>query len=319
MEGARLVRAKVGPILVGLGVFLFVAALMLRFYAYPELAVVPSDYDRTTVLHGEDATVFDVRSLEEITTDLTTTARTLGDVEAAEEAGDNIRVWVNTSSTADADGVVRSRSIDRVAFDGTSAEAVNCCGEFLQTVEDEQEEVEHAGLVFKFPFNTGKRSYDFWDGTLREAVRIDYVETDEIQGTTVYKFEHTIEPTVTGTLDAPASVLGEPGEGNLTADRVYSNTRTLWVEPQTGVIFDRQEVQNSTLRYAGSDRVTTTAVTISYTDETVDNYVDDYASSATLLKLVRVTGPWVLGVLGVLLVAAGVFLTLRRAGGSRRR
>jgi hypothetical protein len=305
-------RGKLGVVLIGLGAFLLVTALMLRFYAYPALAVAPIDQDSETILEGQDATIFDTASLSEVQTDITTTVRTIGDVDASEEAGDDVRVWVSTSSTRDAEGVVRSRSVDRIAFDAFTAEAVNCCGEFYETVEGEQEPIEHDGLLVKFPFGTEKKTYSFWDSTLREAVDIEYQGTEEVEGLEAYRFSHTIEPTVTGTLEVPASVLGEEGDGNLTADRAYSNERTLWVEPVTGVILDRQEVQNNTLQYEGEDRVTTTSVTTSYSDETVQANVDEYGPKSTLLGLVKSTLPWVLGILGLLLVAAGVFVHLRR-------
>jgi hypothetical protein len=305
-------RGRLGTVLIGLGAFLLVAAVVLRAYAYPKLAVAPIDQNSETVLDGPGATVFDIASLSEIQTDLTTTVQTVADVEATEEASGDTRVWVSTSSTKDADGVVRSRSVDRVAFDGHTAEAVNCCGEFYETVEGEQEPIEHEGLLVKFPFGTEQETYPFWDSSLRETVDIDFVDTDEVDGLDVYRFEHVIEPTVVGTIDLPAAVLGEEGDETLTAERMYSNTRTLWVEPVTGVIIDRAEQQLSTLRYDGEDRVTLTEVDTSYSDETVASNIDEYSPKASLLSLVHGTLPWVLGILGLLLLVAGSVLAIRR-------
>ena len=45
-------RTKIAPIAVGLGVFLIVAAALVRFYAYPSLAEVPADYDGVTELEA---------------------------------------------------------------------------------------------------------------------------------------------------------------------------------------------------------------------------------------------------------------------------
>jgi hypothetical protein len=307
-----IVRGKLGPILIGLGGFLVVAAVLLRVFAYPRLAVAPIDQDSVSVLVGPDATVFDVSTLKEITTDLTTTARTVGDIKASDEAGDNTRVWVNTSSTKDSDGIVRSREIERVAFDATTGMAVNCCGEFYQTEEGDEGTVEHDGLVFKFPFGTEKKTYPFWDSTLLKAIDIEYKGTEEVLGTTAYKFETVIEPTVTGTVEAPASVLGEDAEGNLEAETVYSNTRTLWVEPNTGVILKRAEAQDNTLRYDGTDRVTTTKVTTGYDDETVQSNVDEYGKMGNLLHLVHTTLPLTFLVLGLLSILGGILISRRR-------
>ncbi|MDP3890190.1 DUF3068 domain-containing protein [Nocardioides sp.] len=305
-------RGKLGPILVGLGAFLLVAALLLKVFAYPQLAVAPIDQESVTELTGPGATVFDTGTLSEITTDLTTTANTVGDIEASQEQGDNVRVWVNTSSTRSDDGVVRSRSIERVAFDAHTGEAVDCCGTYAETVEGQPEEVTFEGLVFKFPFGTQKESYDFWDSTLLRAVPIAYVDTEDVEGVETYRFEHVIEPTVTGTMEAPASILGEEAEGNLEAERTYSNTRTLWVEPRTGVILKRAEAQLNTLRYDGEDRVTLTEVTTGYTDETVKANAEEYGSLGNMLHLVNVVLPLVLGVLGLVAIIGGALLLRRR-------
>ena len=48
---------------------------MLKVYAYPQLAVAPTDQNSVTVLVGPDATIFDTATLTEITTDLTTAGR----------------------------------------------------------------------------------------------------------------------------------------------------------------------------------------------------------------------------------------------------
>ena len=312
-------RRIIGLVLVGLGAFVLVAAPMLRFYAYPNLAVAPIDQDSVSTLIGQDATVFDVSSLEEITTDLTTTAQTVGDIEASEEAGDDVRVWVNTSSTKDSDGIVRSRSVDRVAFDATTGEALNCCGEFYETVENEPEQIEHKGLVFKFPFDTQKKTYDFWDSSLRQTVPIEYTGVSEVEGVTVYVFNQAIEPTATSTQDVPASLLGVDEEGTVSADRMYSNVRTLWIEPNTGVILKREEQQNNTIRYEGEDRITTTQVVTGYDDATIKENADKYGPLGSLLNLVRNLLPLILLIVGPLLILGGLVLGRSGRAGSRRK
>ena len=49
----------------------------------------------------------------------------------------------------------------------------------------------------------------------------------------------------------PASFFDIDEEGDVTLDRVYSNTRTLWIEPETGVIIRGQEDQLSVAEYEG--------------------------------------------------------------------
>jgi hypothetical protein len=291
---------------------LLVTALLCRVWGYPQLAVAPIDQDSVTTLTASGATVFDTASLSEVTTDLTISAKTVGDIDASEEAGDDVRVWVSSSSTKDSDGKVRSRSIDRAAFDAYTSDSVNCCGEYTETEEGEPEEVEHEGLVFKFPFQTEKKTYDFWDSTLRETVPIEYVGEEDVDGIPTYKFEQTIEPTVTGTLEVPASLLGEPGEENLVAERTYSNVRTAWVEPVTGAVLNRNEKQLSTLRYDGTDRVTLTEADVSYTQESIEETADTVRTKAVLLRILNPIIPIGGLVVGLICLALGLLLVLRR-------
>ncbi len=305
-------RGRLGPILVGLGVFLLVTAALCRFWGYPTLAVAPIDQDSVTTLSASGATVFDTATLTERTTDLSISAKTVGDIAASEEAGDDIRVWVSSSSTKDSDGNVLSRSIDRAAFDAFTAEAVNCCGEYTETEEGERTEVEHEGLVFKFPFQTEKKSYDFWDSTLGKTIPIEYVGEEDVDGISTYKFEQTIEPTVTDTLEVPASVLGEDGEGNLEAERTYSNHRTMWVEPITGAVLNREDQQLSTLRYDGTDRVTLTEADVSYTQDSIEETADTVRTKAVLLNVLNPIIPIVGLILGLICIGLGIFLSRRK-------
>lgn len=295
----------------GLGAFLLVGGVVLRFYAYPRLAVAPVDQESTTTLIGRDARIFDLATLSEITTDLTTVARTVGDVGAARSAADDVRVWVNTISTRSSDGVVRKRQVERVAFDATTGEAIDCCGDYLATEKGKPRPVEHKGLVFKFPFETQPIDYSWWDGTLLEAVPVEYEGTEEVEGLTVYRFEGDVPRTQVATRRVPASLVGVDGSGNVTAREMYANHRTFLVEPHTGVIIDRREKLTSVLAYQGADKLTLTKAATRYTDDTVDHNVTEYGGLGRLLGLVHGPVPWTSSVLGLLVLALGTFLRVR--------
>ena len=305
---------KLGMVLLGFGAFLIVLAPMMRFYAYPHLAKAPQAQNTVSTLVGTGATIFDIGSLKEITTDLTTKATTVGDVKAAEDEGKNTVVWVTSSSTKSSDGVMRSRSIERSAFDATKAEAVNCCGEFVSDVQGERRTVRHRGLLVKFPFRTEKKTYEWWDSTLEKPVPITYKSSTSVDGVKVYKFEQTIPPTKVGTQDTPLSLLGLSGSGNVTADSMYSNTRTLWVEPNTGVVIKRQEAQDNTIDYNGQPKITTTKVTTGFDDKTIKKNADKYGTEGHLLYLLRSVAPWVSLALGLICVVLGLLLGGRRDG-----
>jgi hypothetical protein len=308
-------RRILGPLLFGLGAFLLVAGLLLRFYAYPKVATAPIDQNSVTKLEATGAELFDTATLKPITTDLSVQSRTVGDVKASEQEGDNVRVWVNTVSIRSSDGVIRSRSVERTPFDGYTAEAVNCCGAFDETTEGERTEVKRKGLVFKFPFMTEKKSYQLWDATLGDTITAKYVKEGSIQGLKVYEFKAVVPRTQVGTQEVPASVVGEPGTGNVEAQSFYAADKTYQIEPLTGAIVDQSLGQNNTFAIDGEDRLTTTKATLKYSKATVDKNVDDFSSKVTLLNWVHTLGPIVAVLLGLILLGLGFFVSRRKACG----
>lgn len=314
-------RRAVGFSLVAAGVLLLVLAPLLRWFVWPRVAVTPLDQFAIAVSTGTDLTVFDAGTLSERTTDLTSTRRVIADVDASTS---DVAVWDTFVNTADDSGTTINAYTERAAFDRHSSAPV---AGYDENFNDEA--VEHQGFVFKFPFGTEKREYDFWDNTLFEAFPATYTGTDEIDGLSVYTFEQEVPPTVVMQMEVPGSLVGRPEEQTVTADRVYANTRTLWVEPQTGVIIKGQEEPRTVLRYLGQEEVTLTDGTLAYDDATVADRVDEYSGLATQLRIVRTTGPIALVVLGVALLLVGAFLLLRdrrerarhapgTAGGDRR-
>jgi len=303
-------RRLLGPILVGIGAFLVVTGLLARFYAYPALAVAPIDQNSVTKLEAKDATILDLSTLKQVTTDMSVVNKTVGDVPASEDAGDNTRVWTGTTSYRDEIGNIRSRSAERYAFDAHTGAAINCCGGFEETTDGEREEVKRSGQISKYPFGTEKKDYKFWDATLGQAVTTKFVKEDEIQGLKVYEFKYEVPVTVVGTREIPASLVGETGDA-IEADIQYSTTTQHWVEPTTGVVIDRVSDTQNTLARDGEVLITTSGGVFSYTDEQVKDNVDEYKGKASSLQAVHTTVPFVGVILGLLLILGGVLLSRR--------
>jgi hypothetical protein len=221
-----------------------------------------------------------------------------------------VLVWTGTTTITSDDGVVRSQSTDRAAHDAYTGEAVNCCGGFYEATEGERVPVERSGLVYKFPFGTEKKDYDFWDSTLGDTAKAEYLEEDEVKGVDVYVFEMSIPPTVVGSREVPGSVVGEDA-ATVEADVVYGNTKTFWVEPITGAIIDRREQTTSTLAVDGVDKVTATDADISYTDAQVDDLIDQIDTKSILLGLLDGIAPVLALLLGLVSLAAGLLLIRR--------
>lgn len=298
--------------LIALGAFLIVAALLMRFYAYPQLAVAPIDQNSVTNLSASDATLLDVGSLEEITTDLEIESRTVSDQEASEaaseEAGEEIRVWVNTSSIRSEDGQVRSRSTERAAFDAVTGMAVPCDDCFRETTQGEREEIEFEGLIYKFPFDTQKEDYPFWDSSLRDTATATYTGTDTVEGLDVYVFQMVVPATVIGTREVPGSLFDDDSPA-VDADINYEITRTFYVEPNTGAVVDRADDTRNWLSYDGAE-VTATEAVISYTDDQVSETAGDVETQAMLLGGMRGLYPLLAGLVGLVLLALGIVLML---------
>lgn len=304
-------RRLLGPILVGIGAFLVVTGLLARFYAYPALAVAPMDQNSVTKLEAKGATILDLSTLKEVTTDMSVVNRTVGDVKASEDAGDGTVVWAGTTSYRDQIGNIRSRSAERYAFDAHTGEAINCCGSFEETTDGEREEVKRSGQISKYPFGTEEKDYKFWDSTVGQAVTTKFVKEDEIDGLKVYEFKYEVPTTTVGTREIPASLIGRTGDA-IEVEIQYSTVTQHWVEPVTGAVIDRVSDTQNTLAIDGETVITTSGGVFSYTDAQVKTNVDDFKSKASSLQMVKSTVPLVGGILGLLLILGGVLLTRRQ-------
>ena len=345
-------------VLIGLGVFFVGVAALARFYAYPTLAVAPADQVAHTVSVGKDATIFSAADLKKKTGVELEARRTVsGDAAAAERISKALNrkvVVFDTAVVTDDSKDYRfpdaaSKTADlplsfvqeRVVLDAHTGEAVRWnpagdddSGEYVATtlekadrlkpVQDSELFAGHQGLVLKFPFGTEKKTYSFWDTTLRKAFPIDFKREASLDGLKVYVFEQEIpkkDVPQAKPLEVPGSLVGDSGQDSVVVQRTYKNTRTLWVEPVTGAIIKGREQQLVTLAYQGEDKVTATQVTIEYDAATVAKNVKGatengiaeggYQSKAAQLHLIGVWVPLLSLILGLLLLATVGFFQLR--------
>jgi Porin PorA len=336
------VGKKSGLVCLGIAMLFLVGAAFSKWYAYPRLALAPLDRDTTNdpaIALGSDATYLDRHAeTPQVVTggELESVRRVVGQVEESEAASDeldeDIVVYETLSYTdvpgfdPESDGDPLAGTLDRVAFDRHTGEAVDCCDNYTE-VAGEQSEIAFEGLYLKFPFNTEQKDYAFWDTTLQRATTAVYEGEEEIDGLTVYKFVQTIEPTdvdlqTTGAehTEVPGYLVGgDQDSPAVQADRMYSNVRTLWIEPETGAIIDAQEEQHATLEVDGAERAVITDVTLAYTDETVSFNVSEWEDEALQLKIVRYWLPLYGGIVGLALLLLGGLLLWRSRGGNGRR
>lgn len=316
---------KLGTAALFLGAFMLALAALSKFYMYDQLAVVPLNTQSTSIsatAPGADATYLDIGAGPKVVDGpLRSTRVVTGDVEASKAAskdlGREIAVWDTYSCTDKPDfncasgDTPLSGTTDRVAFDRNTGETVawnGSKGEEGTRSESGGAKVEPAsfeGLYFKFPFDTQKKTYKFWDGTIDKATPATYVGEGTIKGLKVYKFEQTIAPTKTGTIEVPGSLVGSD-QATVTADRVYSNVRRFSVEPVTGVVIVGGESQDGYLELDGKRVLTTTKATLSYTDQNTKDTVDTYKPKAFLLSAVKTWVPVGGAILGIILIGLGL-------------
>jgi hypothetical protein len=173
-----------------------------------------------------------------------------------------------------------------------------------------------SGLEYKFPFNTQRKDYAFFDVSLRVATPIRYDGQDKINGLDTYRFVQTIQPTKLEDREVPGDLVGGAAGTTVTAQRLYQNIRTVWVEPYTGIIVKGQEQVRQWLRGPdGRDGQVLLAGTIVFTPQTVQRQVDDAKDGRSKLMALRVTGPILAWVVGTLFVLGGLLLLLTRRRG----
>lgn len=300
-------------LVIALGIFFVGIAALAKFYAYPTLAVAPSDQVAHTVSTGPDATIFSAAELKEKEVQLTSRRTVRGDVVASENISKALKRDVVVFDTAvvtddDANYEFPDDSVqdktkaaplsfvqERVVLDAHTGESVRWdpedvndnSGEYITTTLAKEDRLKpdpdseffkgHEGLVLKFPFGTEKKTYQFWDTTTRKAFPISFKRETTLNGLKVYVFEQDVPKQnlpLKDPLMVPGSLVGEKGKDSVEVKRSYQNHRTLWIEPVTGAIIKGEEQQLASLDYNDEAKVTATQVTIAYDDETVKKNVE---------------------------------------------
>ena len=315
-------RRVVGLVLLALGVFGIVLGLLLRFYAYERLALVPLNRSSESISKGENMTVFYPSKLrQDRGVDVTATRLVQGDPKAAEAKPDGmVMVWDVGLVIEDTDGIVISSSLDHLCLNRQTNQAVQpCAGEGISEDDGKigpADSVTHRGLSYKFPFGTEKRDYEWFDNLAKKAFPIRYDSTETIDGVETYKFVQKVPLTKLDDREVPGSVVGKPDVPSMTVGRYYENTRTVWIEPYSGVVVKGQEELQQTLRGSdGRDLLTVFGGTLAFTQDTVTKAADDAKEARSQLRLMRVIGPVVLVSVGALLALVGLALFLFGGGG----
>jgi hypothetical protein len=295
------VRKVTGWVALGLGAFLLLAAALGQFWAPTHAEKTPLEVNTTTRLSGVAQKLNPATGqVEDLP--VKATSKTKSDTKLSD---DDVIAFVSTTclvidkgnvpDCVDAKDPQRrliTASSDTFATDRHDALAVN---DEKYMAEDAEP---HEGLINKFPFDAQKKTYRYWDGVLDSTVPAVFAGTEKLQGLTTYRFDVDVPST-------PAEVLaGVQG--------LYTQDKSIWVEPRTGSIV--KQTQDETRTLPNGDPLLT--LDIEYMPDTVTKAVDDAGSKASRLRLLTGIIPIVGLVGGLLLVALGLGLVLggRRSG-----
>lgn len=283
-------RSVFGKVLLGLAGFLLTAALLLALWVPGQVKRTPLDTDSTTRLSGT-ASVLPVGDGGPVKA----VSRTVANGELSD--GDVIVFDTFTCLIKDPDGTAPdcvddedpegrlvNASTDQFATDRRTGEAV------LDEKYSSVDSALHEGLVNKFPFDVEQRTYPFWDGLLDRAVDAVFEGEEAIDGLNTYRFQTTVE--------------NEVAEIATGIEGTYSSNKTMWIDPVTGAIMKQQEQQQRRL----ADGTPVLAFSMRFTDETVAANIASAKDSGSQLALIS-RAPWLLGLLGLLSLAAGIFLS----------
>jgi hypothetical protein len=298
--GGEVTRKVFGLILLGLGAFLLVVGVMTTVWAPGQLKKLPLDVNTTTHLDGV------VKKLDPATGELVENPVKVQSISKVDSdaSDDSTAVWVSTSCVVididDAPDCVDgddprlvSADTDVFATDRVTAEAVP---DFKALPDDA---VPHEGLVNKWPFDTQKKDYTYWDGTVGEALPAIYDREETFQGVDCYVFKISIA-------DAPIEI----AEG---INGTYDQQIEIWVEPTTGAIQQQKQDQQ---RYL-DDGTPVLDLTVGFTEEQQKTFADDAKSNLSGLRLLLFWVPLVGFIVGGLCLVAAILILLstRRSGG----
>ena len=295
--------------LMALGAALLIAALLLSTYTIGKIAKIPLDVDTTLVSDGT-GTALDPASLAGerfiIDGNVPLALQQQVSVESPSNA-DVVTVQVGSTlrrTDKQQDAGLLLAMVDTVTLNRSTALAVTSesnPGGAVQkprTIEDDQPPTNialpHEGLAYRFPFDTEKKTYPFFDPIAQKPFDANYDGEEDVNGLTTYRFTQNVGYDADGKLVEPvkyaslyendedsevtarASLWGLPGDPNepIKMTRYYAAKRTMWVDPVSGTIVKAEDhAYHYYARDALKPEVTFVDYTVTSTEETVESQV----------------------------------------------
>lgn len=325
-------KTRLGAVLFGIGVFAVVLAAGCAFYVAPAVARLPYDLAackpgetegclRPSVAEARNARFLQTKggetpvvAVQNGTLRSTIEIAPRPDLTDAEMTGDlagKTVVW-NAFGTVQwvETGEMISQYRAELAMDRRTAAMADWDKQYLQDAgPNAPSTVDFSGQLYKFPFGTEKRDYQYFDRDLRKAEPIRYQDTEDINGLQTYRFEQVIPETALNFApDRITGLLNTFAPGATTGQVTYSNTRTIWVEPVSGTFIKVQEQQKKTLKPDTGPATALLDGQFVYTDQTIANNVQSAGATKDGVLLISRTLPISLAVLGAILLIVGLVM-----------
>ncbi len=336
--------------IIGLGSALLIAGLLLSTYTAGKIRKIPLDIDKTLVSTGT-GTALDPASLSAgvgakfvVDKNVPLVSQQAMTVEApanAQVVTFQVGTTVRRSDKQKDNGLLLAM-VDTVTLNRATAEAVSDDerpGGSVQkprTVEDDKPPTNialpHEGLSYRFPFNTEKKSYAYFDPIAQKAFDANYDGEDDVNGLTTYRFTQNIGYDADGKLTEPikyASLYDKNEDGEVTAraelwgiegvdpyepikmTRYYAARRTFWVDPVSGTIVKAEDHTN---QYYARDPLKPEAAvvdfTVTSTEQTVESQVAAARAERDRVALWSRILPISLGSAGLVALVGGALLGL---------
>ena len=298
--------------LLGLGAALLIAALLLSTFTAGKIARIPLDLNTTLVANGT-GTALDPESLSKerfvIDKNVPLVSQQQVSVEAPSNA-DVVTLQVGMSlrrTDRQQENGLLLAMVDTVTLDRVTAMAVSDDthpGGAVQkprAIEDTNPPTNialpHEGLSHRFPFDTEKKTYPFFDPIAQKAFDANYDGEEDVNGLTTYRFSQNVGYDAEGKLVEPikyaslykdnedgevtarAAQWGLPGDPDeaITMTRYYAAQRVFWVDPVSGTIVKKEEHAN---HYYARDPVVPEMAVADYKVTSTEETVEAQVSSA---------------------------------------
>ncbi|NHC23001.1 DUF3068 domain-containing protein [Nocardioides sp. IC4_145] len=280
-------RKIAGRVLIAIGGFLVVAGLLTTTWAPGVVKKTPVDVDQTTRLDGTATKLGE-------TFPVNVTSITKADSEAST---DDTTIWVNTSCVVDNSDGAAPACVDGEDERLVSATVGTFATDRVSALGRDHENLPagstpYEGIVNKFPFDTEKKDYHYWDGTLGRTVPMEFLEETEMDGLTVYHFASSVAD------EAIEVAEGTPG--------TYSQAVDIYVEPLTGAVVNQEQSQQRYLE----DGTQVLDLNVAFTDDQLATSISEAKDNAANLTLITETVPRIGFIGGAVALVLGALLLL---------